>query len=100
MVLHVWVGRHEGWAIHPGIYCIAGIQHLFQLSQIAGTNVMIRARSAFDVCKGTEQALHTETLEDGLDKRQIYAEDQVSLVDVPCVCMDSAWLCTVSCTVL
>lgn len=48
-----------------------------QQPQLAGTNVMIRARSAYEVCKHTEQALHAEVLEDGIDLREIYAENQV-----------------------
>ena len=45
---------------------------------------MIRARSAFEVCKNSEPALHAEELEEGMDTRQIYAEDQVSLMDTSC----------------
>lgn len=53
---------------------------------------MIRARCAYEVCKGSAQALHKAVLEDGEDVRRIYAEDQVicsvgrSLVD-QYVCM-------------
>jgi hypothetical protein len=39
---------------------------------------MIRSRVAFEVCKNSEQALHTEALEEGMDTRQIYSEDQVA----------------------
>lgn len=46
---------------------------------ITGTNVMIRARAAFEVCKFAEMnAAQSGALEGGLDNRQIYAEDEIS----------------------
>eukprot|EP00892_Ulva_mutabilis_P006100 jgi/Ulvmu1/3862/UM018_0081.1 len=43
---------------------------------ITGTNVMIRAKAAFQVCKFASANL--AGLEDGIDRRQIYAEDEIS----------------------
>lgn len=51
---------------------------------------MIRARSAFEVCKNTEQALHTAEMEEGMDMRQIYAEDQVPCFLSPASCLNSS----------
>lgn len=43
---------------------------------ITGTNVMIRARAAFEVCKFAE--LNANVGQTGIDTRQIYAEDEIS----------------------
>ena len=48
---------------------------------ITGTNVMIRARACFEVCKFAEQnetAAASGALEAGVDNRQLYAEDEIS----------------------
>lgn len=41
-----------------------------------GTNVMVRCRAAFDVCK-TAQTLQTQ-YGDGEDHRQLFTEDEIS----------------------
>lgn len=48
---------------------------------ITGTNVMIRARACFEVCKFAELNANvgqSGVLDTGIDTRQIYAEDEIS----------------------
>jgi cellulose synthase/poly-beta-1,6-N-acetylglucosamine synthase-like glycosyltransferase len=47
---------------------------------ITGTNVMLRARVCFEVCRFAQMnaSANSDALESGIDTRQIYAEDEIS----------------------